>query len=78
MKRALAGRPDVRFVAPEGLTYAEIDKDTGGLATPACPRTMTEAFLPGTEPHERCQLHGGPPLAAPLKGLGAWFRKIIR
>jgi membrane carboxypeptidase/penicillin-binding protein len=78
-KRALAGHPDVRFQAPEGLSYVEIDRDTGGLATPACPRTITEAFLPGTEPHDRCQLHGG--VAAPataLKGLGAWFRRIIR
>jgi membrane carboxypeptidase/penicillin-binding protein len=78
MKRALAGRPDVRFAAPEGLSYVEIDRDTGGLATPACPRTITEAFLPGTEPHERCQLHGGLPAAAPLKGIAAWFRRIIK
>jgi penicillin-binding protein 1B len=78
-KRALAGRPDVRFEAPEGLSYVEIDRDTGGLATPACPRTITEAFLPGTEPHERCQLHGGGlPAPAALKGFGAWLRRIIR
>jgi membrane carboxypeptidase/penicillin-binding protein len=78
MKRALAGRPDVRFAAPEGLSYVEIDGDTGGLATPACPHTITEAFLPGTEPHERCQLHGGGPVTAPLKGIASWFRRIIK
>ena len=78
MKRALAGHPDVRFTAPEGLTYVEIDPETGQLATPSCPRTITEAFLPGTEPHERCQLHGGLPLGAPLKGLGNWLKRIIR
>jgi len=80
MKRALAGHPDVRFAAPEGLNYVEIDPDSGQLATPSCPRTITEAFLPGTEPHERCQLHGGGvvPVAGALKGFGAWLKRIIR
>jgi len=77
-KRALAGHPDARFQAPDGLTYVEIDRETGGLATPACPRTITEAFLPGTEPHDRCSLHGGVPVGPALKGLGSWLKRIIR
>ncbi len=59
MMRALAGRPNVPFDAPEGLVYAEIDRDTGKLATPACPKTLQEAFIPGTEPTEMCSVHGG-------------------
>jgi hypothetical protein len=35
----------------------EIDRDTGQLATPNCPRVTTEAFLAGTEPVELCPLH---------------------
>jgi penicillin-binding protein 1B len=57
MKSATAGRPNVEFEAPEGITFAEIDRDTGKLALPGCPRTMTESFLSGTEPTEFCELH---------------------
>ena len=58
MKAAMAGHPNQTFEAPGGIAYAEIDRDTGKLATPQCPRTMTEAFLAGTEPTEYCPLHG--------------------
>ncbi len=77
-RRALAARPNVPFPVPDELSYAEIDRDTGGLATPACPRTMIEVFLPGTEPRERCQLHGGNPIGTALGRLSDWLKRIIR
>ena len=58
MKTALAGRPNRPFEPPDGITFLEIDRDTGKLATPHCPRTMSESFITGTEPHEVCPLHG--------------------
>jgi penicillin-binding protein 1B len=57
MLKALAGRPNVPFEPPEGVTFADIDRDTGQLATPTCPRVTSEAFLTGTEPVEVCHLH---------------------
>ncbi len=57
MKSATAGRPNVQFEVPEGITFAEIDRDTGKLALPTCPRTFNESFLSGTEPTEFCELH---------------------
>jgi penicillin-binding protein 1B len=57
MLKALAGHPNVPFEAPEGVSFIEIDRDTGKLATPTCPRVMSEAFLAGTEPLEVCTLH---------------------
>ena len=57
MKTALAGRPDTQFEPPEGISFLEIDRDTGKLATPACPRTIAESFISGTEPCELCPLH---------------------
>ena len=57
MKAALAGRGDAQFQAPDGITFVEIDRDTGHLATPYCPRTITESFVTGTEPVELCPLH---------------------
>jgi penicillin-binding protein 1B len=59
MSRALAGRPNGAFVTPDGITFAEIDRDTGKVAAPGCPRIFREAFLSGTEPTEICLLHGG-------------------
>ncbi len=57
MTRALAGRANVQFEAPDGISYVDIDPDTGKLALPTCPRSMTEAFVAGTEPLETCELH---------------------
>src|SRR5688572_381115 len=59
MKAAMAGRPNATFQVPGGLTWVDIDKDTGKLATPMCERTFSEAFVAGTEPTEYCPLHGG-------------------
>jgi penicillin-binding protein 1B len=57
MKNALAGRQGTDFDVPEGVTFVEIDRDTGKAATPACPRVTNEAFLAGTEPLGICELH---------------------
>jgi penicillin-binding protein 1B len=57
MKNALAGRPSIPFEAPDGVSFVEIDRDTGKLALPGCPRVYNEAFLTGTEPLEMCELH---------------------
>jgi penicillin-binding protein 1B len=57
MKRALAGQDDVSFEVPEGVSFVEIDRDTGRLALPTCPRVTSEAFLAGTEPLQICDLH---------------------
>jgi penicillin-binding protein 1B len=47
------------FSAPEGIVTAEIDQETGQLATANCPKTRSEVFLAGTQPIETCTLHGG-------------------
>jgi penicillin-binding protein 1B len=57
MNRALAGHPDRAFDVPSNVTFTDIDRDNGLLATPSCPRVFHEAFLSGTEPTEVCDLH---------------------
>lgn len=57
MQRALAGHPSGWFTPPDGVTFAEVDRDTGELAGPGCPRVLKEAFLAGTEPVTTCTLH---------------------
>lgn len=47
------------FSEPDGIVTAEIDSETGQLATANCPKTRSEVFLAGTQPVETCALHGG-------------------
>ena len=44
---------------PDGLTLAEVDRESGGLATPFCPKEqrLIESYVPGTEPTTYCPLH---------------------
>lgn len=58
MKRALAGRPTRAFDIPENVAFADVDRANGKLATPLCPSVVHEAFLPGTEPKDTCDIHG--------------------
>jgi penicillin-binding protein 1B len=58
MKEALAGVKTKPFAVPaENVIFVDIDKDTGLLASPGCPRVISEAFIVGTEPQERCVQH---------------------
>jgi penicillin-binding protein 1B len=62
MKRALqfrAYRNARRFEAPDGIVSAQIDPESGMLATPNCPTTITEVYISGTQPVTACPLHGG-------------------
>ena len=59
MKRAqqmdyFAGREPQQ---PEGLLTLKLDTETGLRASPGCPITEEEYFLPGTEPRETCRVH---------------------
>ncbi|HEY6931069.1 MAG TPA: PBP1A family penicillin-binding protein [Thermoanaerobaculia bacterium] len=47
------------FPVPSDIVTAEIDPTSGALATSACPRRATEVFISGTEPRDRCPIHGG-------------------
>jgi penicillin-binding protein 1B len=47
------------FPRPAGVVRREIDPATGQRATRRCPDARQEIFLRGTEPEQRCELHGG-------------------
>jgi penicillin-binding protein 1A len=53
------------WLLPDSILQLDIDRSTGYLATPFCPRDLVihEYFYPGTEPTERCPLH------SPFRGM---------
>ena len=59
LHEARARRPLERRASrrPTGVAFADIDPETGQLATPACPHVVSEVFLEGTQPVEFCTLH---------------------
>lgn len=77
MRRALAGRTSTNIPTPPGIVFADIDKDTGQLATANCPRVFREAFLAGTEPSESCAVHGGG-ISQVFSRIGSLFKRILR
>ncbi len=56
MEYALQDEPAVPFSRPEGLTQKSVCALSGDLPTEHCP-TVTELFIPGTEPTETCDIH---------------------
>jgi penicillin-binding protein 1B len=57
MSRALAGHPDQPFAVPTGIVYAEIDRDTGQLAGPLCPRLFREPSSAAPSRRPSCDVH---------------------
>ena len=57
MKKAVGGHRSGTFEPPDGIVYVDIDRDTGKIAAPGCPRIFRESFLAGEEPIETCTLH---------------------
>jgi membrane carboxypeptidase/penicillin-binding protein PbpC len=56
MEYALADEEIVPFARPEGLVERSVCAVSGELPTEHCP-TVTELFIPGTEPTETCDVH---------------------
>ncbi|MGZ3746443.1 MAG: penicillin-binding protein 1A [Pseudobdellovibrionaceae bacterium] len=50
MKAAHEGLPQQSFPVPEGIVFANIDSDTGKLATASTKNVLRQAFAEGTEP----------------------------
>lgn len=50
----MADKPEVHFQPPSRVVVIPVDLDTGLRATPECPKTVLQAYLPGTEPVEYC------------------------
>ncbi|MGE5662700.1 MAG: PBP1A family penicillin-binding protein [Deltaproteobacteria bacterium] len=70
------------FAVPPGIATAEIDPESGLLATTACPQGYVEAFPDELVPTETCPLHPVHPLVDTVRrgfrGIGEFFRNLFR
>ena len=68
MVAVTAGQKDVGFPVPPGISFAEIDRTSGGLRSPYCPANVIarESFKSGTEPAQLCPLHMAPVAPTPV------------
>jgi penicillin-binding protein 1B len=71
MRALYPGIGPVTLQPPEGIETAEIDPESGFLATTACPQTLREAYLSGTAPKDPCPLH-------PMNPVVDTFRRGVR
>jgi membrane carboxypeptidase/penicillin-binding protein len=56
-ENALAGRASVPFDVPDGIAFADIDADTGKLATPTVPKVISESVHRRHRAARVCELH---------------------
>jgi membrane peptidoglycan carboxypeptidase len=56
MEYVLHDEPHAPFIRPEGLVEKSVCAVSGEQPTEHCP-TVTELFIPGTEPTEECDIH---------------------
>jgi penicillin-binding protein 1A len=70
--------PDA-WVPPPTLSSVAIDTESGLLATPNCPpeQVRIEYFMPGTEPHDYCPLHGGNGVQKTLEKVWQGIRHVF-
>lgn len=70
------------FEVPPGIATAEIDPESGLLATTACPQAYEEAFPEELVPTETCPIHPVHPLVDTVRrgfrGIGEFFRNLFR
>ena len=60
MKCATPMLPKLDFIAPKGVVFRRLDRESGLIATRFCPESevVNEVFVEGTEPVTPCPIHG--------------------
>jgi penicillin-binding protein 1B len=76
MKRAVQlpkYRNTQEFQPPQGVTEVSIDPQTGQLADNACPTSVSEHFIAGSEPTQYCDGTAGTAQSGP----GSWLKTLF-
>jgi penicillin-binding protein 1B len=68
MRAVTEGQADRPFPVPQGISFAPVDVQSGGLATVYCPSNQVESlpFKTGTQPGAPCAIHTAPEPPPPL------------
>jgi hypothetical protein len=70
------------FAVPPGITFAEIDPESGYLSTSACPESFPEAFPDDLVPGQTCPLHPSHPIVDTVRkgwhGLIDFFNNLFQ
>ena len=87
MTPILRAQPPAAFDVPPGIVFRDVDPRSGLLPTSACPVTIREAYLAGTEPDRPCVARPAllPPsrdfrevFEEPARLFGDWMRQARR
>jgi penicillin-binding protein 1B len=82
MKSVYPARGRYAFAIPPGIAIAEIDPESGYLATSACPESFPEAFPDDLVPEQTCPLHPSHPIVDTVRkgwhGLIDFFNNLFR
>jgi len=57
MRNYYVRRPAPAFAAPAGIVSESVCSESGKLATPQCPKVLTEYFLSAARPQQECDMH---------------------
>ncbi|MDQ3817496.1 MAG: PBP1A family penicillin-binding protein [Acidobacteriota bacterium] len=69
VRNAVEQRPELggeAFARPAGITFVEVDPETGMLATPSCPQHEQVAITAALAPNLECTKHTAPPALVAL------------
>jgi 1A family penicillin-binding protein len=78
MHEVLPTLPDRPFEIPGGVVFRDVDRHTGLLADWACPESVREAFLAGTEPVTTCGGRRAEAEPRPRQRVLNWFERLFR
>jgi penicillin-binding protein 1A len=67
------------WAPPPSVSSVPIDPESGLLATSGCPaeQIRVEYFLPGTEPHDYCPIHGGSGVERTFEKLWQGLKRVF-
>jgi 1A family penicillin-binding protein len=77
MHEILPALPDRPFEIPGGVVFRDVDRHTGLLANWACPESVREAFLAGTEPVTTCDGQRVEAEPRPPQRVLKWFERLF-
>jgi membrane carboxypeptidase/penicillin-binding protein len=78
MREALKAFGNRPFDVPSGVVFRDVDRHSGLLASVACPESIHEAFIVGTEPSVTCDGRRIEGESHPEERVLNWFEHLFQ